>query len=119
MKVLALETPVPGVEPEAFTGVVLKEEATRVWELLQSGAIREVYFRADRQSAVLMLECASVEEAGSALSTLPLVRYGLIAFDLVPLVPYPGVSRLFEAGWSAATGGSRKPRQGDAAETEG
>ena len=30
------------------------------------------------------------------LDTLPLVRAGLITFELVPLAPYPGLARLFE-----------------------
>ena len=119
MKILALEIPVPGIERQAFTGGLLKEEAARAWELHQDGMIRELFFRADRQSAVLILECASMEEAGKALSTLPLVRRELIAFDLVPLVPYPGFSRLFEVGWKAAAGVSEEQRQGDAPETEG
>jgi hypothetical protein len=44
---------------------------------------------------VLVLECASVEEARDALDTLPLVKTGLIAFDLIPLRAYPGFARLF------------------------
>jgi muconolactone delta-isomerase len=96
MKILALEKPVPGVTQEQFTGALLKEEAARAWELLQSGIIRELYFRSDKQRAILFLECATSEEAGRALSTLPLVRDRLIAFELIPLVAYPGFARLFQ-----------------------
>ena len=60
--------------------------------------IRELYFRADEPSAVLVLECANVAEAERALATLPLVREHLIAFDLVPLRAYPGFERLFKEG---------------------
>ena len=42
-----------------------------------------------------MMECDSVEEAKKALGTLPLVKAGLISFELTPLVPYPGFARLF------------------------
>ncbi len=73
----------------------LKAEAARAWELHQAGVIRELYFRADWPGAVLMLECAGVEEAADVLSTLPLVKAGLIAFDVIPLKAYPGFSRLF------------------------
>ena len=45
-----------------------------------------------------MLECAGVDEARAALATLPLVREGLIDFELVPLAPYSGFARLFECG---------------------
>jgi hypothetical protein len=66
-----------------------------VWELYQADMLRELYFRKDWPSAVLILECADVEEANEVLNTLPLVKERLIAFDIIPLVPYPGFSRLF------------------------
>jgi muconolactone delta-isomerase len=96
MKILALERKVPGVTEEAFKPY-LKEEAARVWELYRAGAFCELYFRQDEPSAVLILECEDVEEAKGFLNTLPLVREGLITFDVIPLTPYPGFSRLFGA----------------------
>jgi hypothetical protein len=54
-----------------------------------------LYFRADRHEAVLVLECADVDEARSVLNTLPLVREQLIGFELIPLKAYPGFARLF------------------------
>lgn len=95
MKILALEREVPGVTDEPFTSEILAEEARAAWELYQAGILRELYFRADRQEAVLVLESPSVEEARRRLTGLPLVRAGLIDFDLVPLAPYPGFARLF------------------------
>ena len=92
--ILAIEREVPGVTEEAFRPH-LKEEAARVWELYQAGAFRELYFRQDQPSAVLVLECADIEEANEILNTLPLVKEELIAFDIIPLIPYPGFSRLF------------------------
>jgi muconolactone delta-isomerase len=94
VKILAIEKEVPGVADEDFAPH-LKAEAAQVWELHQAGVIRELYFRADWSGAVLMLECAGVEEAAGVLSTLPLVEAGLIAFDVIPLKAYPGFSRLF------------------------
>ena len=95
MKLIALERPVSGVADEAFTAEILKEEAVRTWDLYQSGAIRELYFRADRQEAVLVLEAQDVATAREILSELPLVRAQFIDFELVPLAPYPGFARLF------------------------
>lgn len=94
MKILALERELPQASAADFAPL-LKSEALRAWELLQSGSIREIYFRQDQHSAVIMLECADLVQAQSILSTLPLVSAGLIAFDLIPLVAYPGFSRLF------------------------
>ena len=94
MKILAVEHEVPGVANEQF-GPHLKAEAARAWELYRAGIFRELYFRADQPNVVLMLECTGVEEAKSVLGSLPLVKEGLITFDLIPLQPYPGFARLF------------------------
>lgn len=94
MKILAMEIETEGVTPEQFQPH-LKTEARHVWELYQKGLIRELYFRADRSEAVLILECADVNEAQQILSSLPLVQAGLIAFEVLPLIPYPGFARLF------------------------
>jgi hypothetical protein len=94
MKILAMEIETEGVKPEQFTPH-LKAEARHVWELYQNGIIRELYFRADRSEAVLILECRDVTEAKEKLDSLPLVRAGLIRFEIIPLVPYPGFARLF------------------------
>jgi hypothetical protein len=94
MRVLALEVERPEVSADAFRPL-LREEARQVWDFYQEDFIREAYFRADRSSAVLVLECKDVNEAKQKLSELPLVSAGLIDFDLIPLIPYPGFSRLF------------------------
>ncbi len=94
MKILAMEKDLPGATPGKFAPL-LKPEARCVWELYQSGLIRELYFRGDCPQAVLMLECSSPDEARKALDALPLVQANLIGFDLIPLVPYPGFERLF------------------------
>ena len=94
MKILAMEVEIEGATPEQFA-LHLNLEARRVWELYQNGTIREIYFRADRSEAVLILECADANEAQAALESLPLVQAALIRFDVIPLVPYPGFARLF------------------------
>jgi muconolactone delta-isomerase len=95
MKLLALERELPGAAAEAFQPH-LKAEARRVWELQQSGLLREIYFNSDQHTAVLMLECPSVEEARDLLAGLPLVAAGLIEFEILPLAPYDGYARLFD-----------------------
>jgi muconolactone delta-isomerase len=94
MKILAMEIETEGIQPEQYRPH-LQAEARRVWELYQSGTIRELYFRADRSEAVLMLECADAGEAQQVLASLPLVQAGLITFEVIPLIPYPGFARLF------------------------
>ena len=69
MKILALEQDVPGVTSEQFQPH-LKAEAAKVWELNQAGVIRETYFRQDRASAILVLECADPAQADKIASWL-------------------------------------------------
>jgi muconolactone delta-isomerase len=95
MRILAIERDVDGAAAEGFTPELLAAEARRAWELHQAGIVRELYFRADNPAAVLVLECPDLDEAGSALASLPLVEAGLIQFDVIPLRAYPGFARLF------------------------
>lgn len=95
MKILALEYESPSTDPDLMEAYLVAE-ARRVLELTQAGIIREIYFRAEKREAVIMLECADANEARDVLQTLPLVQAGLIAFEVIPLVPYNGFSRLIE-----------------------
>jgi len=94
MKILALEMEVANATESDFRPH-LKAEAAKVWELCLAGVIREIYFQENVRTAVLILECGSREEAQEILRTLPLVKEGLITFEVVPLIPYTGFSRLF------------------------
>jgi len=94
VKILALEHELPNAKNEGFQKYA-KDEARKVWELVQAGVIRESYFRADRSEAVLVLECQTVDEAQEAFSTLPYFGNQLITFELIPLKAYPSFERLF------------------------
>jgi muconolactone delta-isomerase len=94
MRILAIEKASADIREDQYLPF-LKAEAARAWELYQAGIFRELYFRSDRREAVLLLECCTLEEAESALASLPLVEAGLISFEVIPLTPYPGFSRLF------------------------
>jgi muconolactone delta-isomerase len=95
MKIIAIEHEADGKIAADFQPY-LSAEAAQVWRLNQAGVLREIYFRVDQTSAVLILECDDAAEAQAHLDTLPLVRAGLITFELIPLAPYPGYARLFE-----------------------
>lgn len=96
MKILALEIESPGLSADDFAPH-LEDEARALWALYQSGIVRESYFREDRQTAVLVIECESITDAQQILSALPLVQRQLIHFELIPLKPYSGYSRLFRS----------------------
>ena len=94
MKIIAIEKEKDGLSTDDFKPH-LKQEAEMVWQLQQQDIIREIHFRADEHCAVLILECESTAKAKSTLAELPLVKHGLIDFELIPLKPYPGLQRLF------------------------
>jgi len=95
MKILALEREVKQVKHDGFHPYLL-DEAAKVYEFYLSGIIREFYFHKMDHTAVLIMECSDTNEAQKVLNSLPLVKAGLITFDLIPLVPYSGFNRLFK-----------------------
>ena len=95
MKILAIEQEIAERSPADYKKVA-KSEARRVWELIQEDKIREIYFRSDENTAVILLECEDLQEAKKTLDSLPMVHNGLIDFELIPLKPYPGLARLFD-----------------------
>lgn len=94
MKLIALEKEVPHISGAQFQPH-LKAEALRAWELYQAGIFREIYFDKANHNAVIVMECESTDEAAAVLATLPLVREGLITFQIIALEPYSGFARLF------------------------
>ncbi len=54
--------------------------------------------------SILMFESASIEAAQEALATLPFAQLHLIDFDLIPLAPFTGLTRLFQAPTEAPVG---------------
>lgn len=96
MKILVMPKPIAGVAREDM----LKHapaEIRAVWKLYEQGICREFYTRLDEPGRVLlMLECAGVQAAQEALSTLPFAQLHLIDFDLIPLGPFNGLVQLFQ-----------------------
>ena len=96
MKVLAIGHAQPGIGWEhiaPYVGV----EARNVWELYESDRVREFYLRADhRPGFVLVFETDDVSEAERLVAALPIVKAGLLDFEVVPLRPYIGLRELFE-----------------------
>jgi hypothetical protein len=97
MKILVMPKPIEGVTREELLQHSA-EEIQAVWQLYAQGICREFYTRANEAGrVVLMFESATVEAAEEALATLPFVKLHLIDFDLIPLAPFTGVARLFQA----------------------
>jgi len=95
MKILALEVENYPVVWNEVEPALLQAEAKRVYDLEQEDLIRHIYFRADTKSAVIEWEANSVETVTELLAAFPLVKVGLIHFEIIPLIPYTGFNRLF------------------------
>lgn len=94
MKILALEKEIEGVKWDN-TEDLLEQEAQHVFQLYLSDSLREIYFT-ESKSAVLILEIEDRETAEKLLNSLPLVKAGMIRFDVLELRPYPGYARLIK-----------------------
>jgi hypothetical protein len=94
MKILAIENEMDGVEWDKLEDL-LKEEARHVYQLYLSDALREIYFT-ENKNAVLVLEAADREAAIHLLDSLPLVKSGMIRFEVMELKPYTGYERIIK-----------------------
>jgi hypothetical protein len=94
MKLLAIENETSSINWDEENDVLINE-AYQVYHLFQEGIIRDIYFT-EVENAVIILECASKKEAGDVLSTLPLVKAGLISFEIMELRPYTGFDRIIQ-----------------------
>jgi hypothetical protein len=99
-KIFAIDRVLPGATPEQIAAL-LGTEARHAWELHKVGIIRENHLRTDRPGVVIVLECLGVDEARSILAEFPLVRAGLIEFDLIPVGAFLPLERLFAGGEGA------------------
>ena len=94
MKILCLDKPLPGASFAKYKPHLVAE-TRHAWDAYKRGVLRDIYFRLDRPGVAIFLECASVEEAKSVLAELPLVKEGLIDFDIIPLGAFANWELLF------------------------
>lgn len=94
MKILAIDRILPTATEEKIRDVVI-HEAMHTWLLYSKDVIREMYFRKDRPGVVLVLECPAVADAQRLLATFPLVKAGVVEFDVIPLGYFVPFGTLF------------------------
>jgi len=75
--------------------LLLKQEAKILWDLQKNEIIRNIWFTKNSREAILILEAEDSKRAKEIIETFPLVKKGLITFDIVELVAYDGYERLF------------------------
>jgi len=94
MKLMAISRRVQGVSFHDIQRYQVPE-ATKVWEGMRKGIIREIYFDPAKPCVVVILEADDIEAAAAFLEELPMVKNGLIEFDYTVLGPYTQLSHLF------------------------
>jgi hypothetical protein len=94
MKIYAFDSLKPGATKDQLE-VHLAAEVKAAWLLYKNGIIRENYLRTDHPGAVIVLECASVEEAEEYLAELPFAKAGLVQFTVIPVGPFITLEKLF------------------------
>jgi muconolactone delta-isomerase len=94
MQILALSRRLPGTTPEQLAALAA-DEARVAHELLVQGLVRSIHMCPERPGSMVVLECADLDAARAALQRLPMVRDGLITFDLSRMLPYTGYEALF------------------------
>ena len=90
MKIVAIAHRAEDRNPEDFTPH-LAAETNHALRLFAEEKIREIYSRADRKGAVLVLEATDEAEAKHILDGLPMAKLGLIRFDFYGTRPYRGI----------------------------
>jgi hypothetical protein len=95
MQILALSRRLSGTTPEQLSALAA-DEARVAHRLLKEGVVRSIHMCPDRPGSMVVLECADLDAARAALAQLPMVRDGLITFDLSRMLPYTGYEALFD-----------------------
>ncbi len=99
MQFVALSRRLPGTTPEQLAAHAA-DEAWAAHQLLAEGIVRSIQMCPDRPGSLVTLDCASLADAQAALARLPMVRAGLIAFDVSRLVPWTGYAALFAPAYA-------------------
>jgi hypothetical protein len=94
MKLLCLDIPQPGASMDKYQPHMLAE-VRGAWQLYKSGFVREIYFRQDRPGVIIIAECDSVETARQIMREFPLVKAGLIDWEMIPIGPMVSWEMLF------------------------
>ncbi len=91
MMFLVLMSDSPHSTSEDFAPLA-ESEKKQVYELKNEGVITEIYFRSDRDDVVLIMNCESTEEVEDKLCSLPMVKAGLLEYEIIGLRDYPSFS---------------------------
>ncbi|HEY4274729.1 MAG TPA: hypothetical protein VGM68_04540 [Rhizomicrobium sp.] len=94
MKILAIASPTPALNPDTLAPHMPKEVPATLQHYLD-GAIEQFWFR-DKKGPVFLMNAETVEQAQAVLDTLPLVAAKLMTYELLPVGPLLPLGRLIQ-----------------------
>ncbi|MDG1708019.1 MAG: hypothetical protein P8H03_04615 [Emcibacteraceae bacterium] len=77
----------PGVQQTPEFREVVPYEVRETVKLYLGGKISQWYFRGDGGGVIFIMNASSVEEAKTAIESLPLGQKGLVTAEYIPLKP--------------------------------
>jgi hypothetical protein len=92
MKVFAIASPKVPLTPEVLKPH-MPGEVYDTLKLYLDGKVEQFWFR-EKAGPIFLMNVESVEQAKATLDALPLVADGLMAYELLPVVPLIPLSRL-------------------------
>jgi len=95
MKVFAIASPTPAFTPETLKPH-MKTEVPATLQHYLDGKIEQFWFQ-EGKGPIFLLNVGSVEEAQAELATLPLVKAGLMTYQLLPVGPLMPLGRLIQS----------------------
>lgn len=69
-------------------------EADRVWSLYEENTLKEIYLLDDKSGAVIVLDTTGLNDAKTAVESLPMVKEGVLKPNYMPLAIWPEMQRL-------------------------
>jgi hypothetical protein len=109
-RIFAVMTPRAGVCADDLAGA-MQIEAAHAWSWHERGTLRELWTRTDAPGAVYVLE-STPAAAVDVLARQPMVRAGLIGYDLAPVSAFLCLVDLFGRQQRAVEPASTEPRRG-------
>jgi hypothetical protein len=82
--------------PQEQLNSLRQEELLAEWELQKKDILRQTHSLVNLQGTIFMMEAANEAEARQALERLPLMKAGLMDFDLYGYQHNQNYARLFE-----------------------
>ena len=80
----------PGVTREQFIDYIRNERDQEGWELVRQGIIQQWLWKTgEAPGLVVLMNCASAEEARSHADSAPIVQEGILEFEIDPVDPFP------------------------------